>query len=255
MPKTLPEDRYRAPALDKGLDILELLSHQPKGMTRGEIVKAMDRSPSEIYRMIERLVMREYLFRSIEGDRYALTMKLFLLGSQYPPQRRMVTQAQPLMDQFADDTHQSIHLAAPDRGSVVVVAQASPRASWEFRLRIGAKLDLVGTGSGRTFLAFQSNEKRIELLSYVREASEIGADTIIEVDVEIKKIHEIGHRIGRSKQLLGVTDISAPILAPDGTAIAVLTCPYIERVDGNTGASTEAALSHLQLLAGQLSIS
>ena len=38
---TASNDRYRAPALDKGLDILELLSEQPNGLTRGEIVKAM----------------------------------------------------------------------------------------------------------------------------------------------------------------------------------------------------------------------
>ena len=37
--------KYRAPALDKGLDILELLSDEPKGLTRAEIVKEMDRLP------------------------------------------------------------------------------------------------------------------------------------------------------------------------------------------------------------------
>ncbi len=30
-------DRYRAPALDKGLDILELLAEQKEGLTRAEI--------------------------------------------------------------------------------------------------------------------------------------------------------------------------------------------------------------------------
>jgi len=65
------DDRYRAPALDKGLDILELLAQQPQGLTRAEIVKEMDRSASEIYRMLERLVARQYVMRSIAGDRYA----------------------------------------------------------------------------------------------------------------------------------------------------------------------------------------
>ena len=67
-------DRYRAPALDKGLDILELLADQPEGLTRGEIVKALDRGPSEIYRMLERLVARQYVLRSLAGDRYSLSL-------------------------------------------------------------------------------------------------------------------------------------------------------------------------------------
>src|SRR3954453_24095632 len=89
-------DRYRAPALDKGLDILELLSREPSGLTRGEIVKAMGRSQSEIYRMLERLVARQYVSRSLEGDRYALTLKMFALGSRHPPVSRLVSQALPL---------------------------------------------------------------------------------------------------------------------------------------------------------------
>ena len=80
-----PDDRYRAPALDKGLDILELLAQQPQGLTRAEIVKEMDRSANEIYRMLERLVARQYVMRSASGDRYALSLKLFALANMHPP--------------------------------------------------------------------------------------------------------------------------------------------------------------------------
>ena len=57
-------ERYRAPALDKGLDILELLSEQQEGLTRTEITKELGRNASEIYRMLERLVARRYVTRS-----------------------------------------------------------------------------------------------------------------------------------------------------------------------------------------------
>lgn len=253
MPKNATEDKYRAPALDKGLDILELLSNQPKGMTRGEIVKAMGRSPSEIYRMIERLVVREYLFRSIEGDRYTLSMKLYLLGTQYPPQKRMVSQAQPLMDEFADKTKQSIHLAAPNQGGLVVIAQASPPASWEFRLHMGTKLSLIGSGSGRTYLAFQTSEKRHELLANLKENQDETFE-ISSVEKDVMAIHKAGYRTAPSKRLLGVTDISAPVIGIDGYAIAALTCPYIERVDKVKGKNREETLEILQSVAEQLSI-
>ena len=73
-------DRYRAPALDKGLDILELLAEHPDGLTRAEIVKELGRGPSEIYRMLERLVARQYVMRSAGGDRHALSLKMFALA-------------------------------------------------------------------------------------------------------------------------------------------------------------------------------
>jgi len=48
------DERYRAPALDKGLDILELLAGVDGGLTQAEIAKKLDRSPNEFYRMLDR---------------------------------------------------------------------------------------------------------------------------------------------------------------------------------------------------------
>src|SRR5258708_38322767 len=93
-------DRYRAPALDKGLDILELLSQEPSGLTRSEIVRAMGRSPGEIYRMLARLVARDYVTRLV-GDRYDPSMKLFALATRFPPISRLIAAADPRMAHFA----------------------------------------------------------------------------------------------------------------------------------------------------------
>jgi DNA-binding IclR family transcriptional regulator len=249
--KKSPQDRYRAPALDKGLDILEFLSGQPNGLTRAEIVKALDRSPSEIYRMLERLVARDYVSRSLEGDRYALTMKLFILGTQYPPVRRLVARAQPLLDLFTERTQQSVHMAMPDRGEAVVVAQASGPANWEFRLRIGARLDLTSTSSGQTLLAFQGPERRRETLAIWGGGDK--ASKLAEIEPTLEAIRAKGHRIGDSLQLVGVRDISVPIMGPAGDAIAVVTCPYLQRVDRET-ADEAATLSQLQNLASSISV-
>ena len=130
------QDRYRAPALDKGLDILELLADQPEGLTRGEIVKALDRGPSEIYRMLERLVARQYVLRSLAGDRYSLSLKMFDLAHRYPPNHRLVTQALPVMDRYVKEAEQSCHLGVYDRGNVQIVAQVNSPAASSMRVAI-----------------------------------------------------------------------------------------------------------------------
>ena len=251
--KKTTEDRYRAPALDKGLDILELLSSQPYGLTRAEIVKAMGRGPSEIYRMLERLVARDYVSRSVEGDRYALTMKLFVLGSQHPPLRRLAARALPLMDMFARETHQSVHLVVPERGYAIVVAQASSPANWEFRLRPGAQLDLLTTGSGQTLLAFQSPDRRNETLAIWGSSAQV--KHLAEMEPALEEVRSNGHRIGNSLQLVGVRDISVPVFGPSGDALAVLTCPYFEQLDDAQAANVETALASLKNVAERLSIS
>lgn len=248
------DDRYRAPALDKGLDILELLSDQPRGLTRGEIVKAMGRSASEIYRMLERLVARDYVSRSAEGDRYALTMKLFLLAHRHPPVRRLVTRALPLMDAFARTALQSSHLVVPDREHAIVVAQATCPGNWEFGIRVGTQIDLLATGSGRTLLAFQDPHLTDDAVAGWQE-NEARLREFAAMASELESCRNAGYRIGPSQQIRGVDDISVPILSPEGHAIAVLTCPFIQRLDGKAQPATNEVLALLREVAEKLSLS
>ncbi len=60
--------------------------------------------------MLERLVVRGYVGRSLGGDRYALTMELFALAHRHPPWPRLTAPAQPLMDAFARVAGQSCQL-------------------------------------------------------------------------------------------------------------------------------------------------
>lgn len=254
-----PEKRYRAPALDKGLDILELLASEPHGLTRAEIVRAMEKSPSEIYRMIERLVARDYISRSAQGDRYELTMKMFLLGVKHPPMRRLRAQAQPIMDIFAEQTLQSVHLAALDRSHAVVIAQASGPANWEFRLRIGSELGLLTTSSGEVLLSFQDEPTLEDLINRASADSKVSASkNKALISPKLEAIRKIGYRLEDSLQLVGVTDITVPILDNENKAFAVLTCPYIRRIDeahlDKAHTKPEETLEHLRVLAQSISI-
>lgn len=245
-------ERYRAPALDKGLDILEVLAAQARGLTRAEIVKEMGLGPSQIYRMLERLVARGYVTRLEGGDRYALTMKLFLLGTGHPPLRRLIAQAQPMMDEFARELRQSCHLVVPEHACGIIIAQASPPNHWEFRARVGAQLDLFATGSGMTLLAFQHPDNLAETL---------GSWGIADADAQLQRIapaldeiRQQGFRVGASAQAVGVTDLSVPILGPGGEAMAVVTCAYIEHPDDHRAGMREATLTSVIALARDLSL-
>ncbi|WP_026310457.1 IclR family transcriptional regulator [Neomegalonema perideroedes] len=245
-------ERYRAPTLDKGLDILEILAAQTGGMTRAELVKAMGRGPSEIYRMLERLVARGYVARIEGGDRYALTMKLFLLAHSHPPLRRMAAQAQPLMDRFALETQQSCHLVLPEAGVGIVAAQASPKAHWEFRVRVGAQLDLFETGSGQTLLAFQHPDRRAETLAQwgVSDAEA----RLAPLAAHLEEVAAAGWREADSQQLVGVIDLSAPILGPQGDAAAALTCAYIAHYHDAPPVSRAETLEKLRAMTRALSL-
>lgn len=250
---TAVDDRYRAPALDKGLDILELLATQPHGLTRAEIVKEMDRSANEIYRMLERLVARQYVMRNPSGDRYALSLKLFALANMHPPLSRLINQALPVMDDFARKAEQSCHMGVYDRGNVLISAQINSPRGWSFSVQRGARVGLLDTASGHLLLAFSEPGSFARMLA---EHTPLDGEIPITQDALLKTLATIrqqGYLERESAQSFGVVDISFPILGPDSTALATLTCPYMRRIDRHIGPELSDVREYLHAAAIALS--
>ncbi|WP_071335597.1 IclR family transcriptional regulator [Burkholderia contaminans] len=238
-------DRYRAPALDKGLDILELLSEQKEGLTRTEITKELGRNSSEIYRMLERLVARRYVMRSTGGDRYTLSLKLFSLAHRHPPMSRLIAEALPSMQRFADSSEQSCHLSVYDRGNLLVIAQVDGPGPWGVSVRLGSRVGLADTASGRVMLAFQGADQRAHMLAEHRKVKGEALLSEQELAYACQSIRQDGYLREDSRQAYGVTDLSAPILGPSGHAIAVLTCPYMRRIDAHAAPTVDMVIKIL----------
>src|SRR5207302_8512968 len=73
--------RYAAPALDKGLDVIELLARETDGLTLNEIARVLGRTSSELFRMVNALCRRGYIGK--QDDRYVLTLKMFELAQRH----------------------------------------------------------------------------------------------------------------------------------------------------------------------------
>ena len=91
------DSRYRAPALEKGLDVLELLAAQTEPMTLTAIVKQLGRSHGELFRMVQVLEQRGFIEQEPGREGYRLTDRLFSLGMQQPRTRILLELALPVM--------------------------------------------------------------------------------------------------------------------------------------------------------------
>lgn len=222
--------RYRAPALEKGLDIVELLAEKPDGLSQTEIARSLERSVGEIFRMLNCLVERGYIAIQRPGDRYILTLKLFELAHQNSPIHRMLDQALPLMKELAHEVHQSCHLTVVEGGHGVVVAQVDSPGHIGFAVRVGSVMNLLSTASGRVLLAFQGPEDRARILS--REHP--GNGNVAQLSASehlLESLRARGYEEMESTRIRGVRDISFPVLNHRGAAVAAMTIPFIERLD------------------------
>lgn len=244
------DQRYRAPALDKGLDILELLAGAAEGLSQTEIARALERTPNEIYRVLDRLLRRDYLRRTA-GDRYEITLKLFELAHQNPPMHRLISQATPVLRAFALRAEQAVHLVVQQRNILVVIAQFDGPGYWNVSIRVGSRINLVNTGSGHVFLAFASAEERALML----EAQGLDEPTKLPKGLEARLdgVRAQGYENMPSAQTTGVFNLSVPIFGPLGSVLAAITCPYTERLDKRDAPDMPTVLRQLQQAGKEIS--
>lgn len=230
MPRT---NNYAAPALEKGLDIIELLSAEQEGLAQNEIAQRLSRSVGQIFRMLEVLERRGYIRRSGRDARYRLTLKLFELGHRHPPVRRLLNAALPEMRRLTDMTAQSVHLSVHHDRRLLVVAQIDGFRSMGFSVRLGAHFPFrPDRVSARVITAFQDADRR---LRFMRELSAgLGEKDRTALERTIARIAREGHVSAPSDTVTGVVDICHPIFDASAIAVAALTVPYVRMRDNPT---------------------
>ncbi|ARU90139.1 IclR family transcriptional regulator [Pseudomonas sp. M30-35] len=227
-PKT---DRYSAPALDKGLDIIELLAVSDGPISQTEIARTLGRGVNEIYRMLDTLVRRRYIVTTGSGDRYQLSLKMLTLVNAYPPMQRLKTIAEPIMRSFAREAYQSCHLAVWDDGNVVVENPVISPGVWQWSLRNGAHIGLYNSGSGKVLAAFQPEDvqrQMIEKYCLVAGEQPLATDEFL---AKLEVIRRQGFVREASITAEGIVNMSYPILDFSGRVICSLTCPFVRHID------------------------
>jgi DNA-binding IclR family transcriptional regulator len=240
---------YSTPALDKGLDILELFAGTPEGLNVSEVARRLDRTVSEIFRMLLCLEQRGYLSQSINKERYHLTLRLFRLGQEHPPTKRMVTEALPIMHWLAHQLRQSCHLGVLDGGHVVILAQVDSPESTGFYVKVGSKVDLMHAATGHVILAHQTQDARERAIQ--EWAQETKKKKPADLEAHLAKIRKLGHERRASYEVKGIVNISFPVLNAQRNAVAALTIPYVKRIEDTIGLSK--VVSSLRTASQQIS--
>jgi len=218
------ERRYRAPALEKGLDILELLASNDQPMTASHISTALDRSMSELFRMIQVLEYKGYIVLRSSGEGYELSNKLFTLGMSRAPVRNLLEAALPVMRDLSDATGQSCHIAVASETQMVVIARIENPGYLCFSVRPGYRRQLNEASSGVTLFAFQPEAVRQAWAA--RFALTVGKAAMKTFLARADATRARGYERAASDFVPGVTDISTPVISNEA-AVAALTMPYL----------------------------
>lgn len=243
------ERKYRAPALEKGLDILELLARNSSPMTTSQMAAALGRSVSELFRMVLALEYRGFITQMPDGrDGYMLTNKLFTLGISQGTAKTLLEVALPVMKELTRELGQSCHLVVPSGDQIVVVARLESPMDLGFSVRVGYRRRLIDTNSGALLYGFATPDVQAGWLPLL--SATVDLERIERFLAKARKGVDLGYIQLASDFVDGVTDFCVPIIGVHG-ASAVLIIPFIHIKSQSI--STERVLERLLQAADKIS--
>ena len=223
IPETTPN--YRVPALEKGLDILELLAGLAHGLTLKELAEQLERTSQEIFRPVSALVARGYLLRDGAG-KYRVSTKLFELGTRHDATQALIARAMPHMQSLADGVAESCHLSILVQDHMLVVARAECSADVKMVVRVGATFAMHARVSGRVALAALTPQQQ----THYWQQHPLPPAELAACQQEVQTIAAQGYAAADSPIIVGGRDYAAAVKGNGGVLLGVLCLSRLSRV-------------------------
>ena len=249
--KTRAAREYSAPALEKAIEIVELLADVPGGLSISDIALRLRRSMNEVFRIIVVMEAHGWLQKDPETSRYSVTYHLLEMALRATPAQSLSAVAAPIMEKLSTDTNQSCHLVVRAGGrGLIIQRQENASLQGGFALRPGANVDLVKSCSGHVLLAFVSAHL-YEVI--VKQLPRPLGWPLTRLEARLALVRRRGYEMQPSARTAGVTDISYPVLGLDGRVVAALTVPYLTLIDDSAPTTLEETRELLCVAARQIS--
>ena len=241
--------KYQAPALSRGLQILEILSFYKEPLTLHQIADKLNVKKSQIFRLVYVLVKNGYIDKK-DSDTFTISSKLFSLGMQFITNYSFLDVVIPVLKEISIKTNQSCHCSIKLGEKVIVIAKADSPNSFVFSIRVGHSNHVEETSSGKVILAHLPTTEQSTFLEEMKNKHNTEShDTLVS---QLEEIKTQGYLIAPSGFVEGIKDIVVPVIAPmSHIGIFGIVIPYVNSPD-NTSTEQES-LEVLQEAANKIS--
>ncbi|SHH67171.1 IclR family transcriptional regulator [Clostridium grantii] len=171
------------------IEMLELISKNPKGLSLNEIVNMMDipkTSAFDILHTLEELEMVELI--DARSKLYSIGVRSFIIGNAYIDNADLVNIAKPYLEKLGEQAGKTVFLGKESKGKVIYLYKYEPERAIITTCKIGNQNELHCTGLGKCALAFSEDYKEIIDKLELRKRTEF---TIVDKDKLTENVEQI----------------------------------------------------------------
>jgi DNA-binding IclR family transcriptional regulator len=215
---------FAAPALTRGLALVEALDLAPDGLTLTQLSDAIDSPKNSTLRLIQALVERGWAVRDPATLRIQLTAKVLRLGQPRNGDLSLTECSLPFMRELRDQSGETVQLGILTGDACVIIEKQESCLPVRIGVNVGLRLALHDNAPGKVLIAFQDEQERERLLREI-PLSATTAHTITDRDQlrrQCDLVRETGYALDMEENYEGIRCVAAPVLDRPGHALAAV---------------------------------
>lgn len=218
-------DNKKAPALLRGLKILELLAEENTELGQKSISQALDIPVPSLWRLLGVLKEMGYVLFDSERKTYRLGFKFFYLGNMAMSRMAFRSEAEGYLKQMVEKTGETAELSARVKDQLILMEQLEGPDAVRLFSRVGSAYPYFhATAPGKVYLAHVEKSRLAGIMGRMG-LPKITDHTITRLEVledELEGVLENGFASDFEEMRMGVSRIAAPVYDKNSAVAACI---------------------------------
>lgn len=219
-------------AATRTIQILEVISKEPKGLSLSEIANVLDIPVTSTNDIVKALVDEGVVELVDERSKlYGIGIKAYVIGSNYIANTSLIDKARPIIEELSETTNRTVFLGKEVNGKITYLYKHEPRNPLVATCGIGSRTSLHSTSLGKSFLAYEHDlleSLRGEELVQETPYSITNYDKLVS---EVKKVRIQGCAVDDREQNDHLLCFGAPVFDHNRNIIAAISTSGLYRED------------------------
>lgn len=235
----------RLPAIDRTVDVLELIASSSAGVTLSEIYRTTHIPKSSAHYLVYTLLTRGFLQRNLDGSTYSLGSRLIAMADVGDAERQVQLGTRPDLREMARKLRMPAIAGVLKGAQVCCVEVANPTRGRPPGQWVGRRLDSHCTSLGKALLAYLPDPE-LDLLFKWRTLGRYTPQTICSLSLlkeHLAMVRAQGFAVNDEEHIVGVRGVAAPLFDHVRHVVAAV---------GVTGSTAELPQEQIPAIARQV---
>ena len=217
--------KYPIQTLKKALEVIEVLHKSGGTMGISEIDERVGIGKSTVHRVLDTLMMHNYVEKAEDSAKYRLSWKLFEIGQSVPAQRNLLNLNTDALKEICDKYDESVNVGIHSEDSMIIIARLAPKSNMAANVPIGSKLPLHASAMGKVAICEYREAELREIFpcDALKQYTPNTVKTFAELAAQLAEVRQQGYSVDDQELYLGITCVAMPIKDYDLKTVAAVS--------------------------------